>query len=592
MPKQTPKHSIVMRFPLAISLLFLPLIFFAQSKDAIKEYNAGLEYYNISNYNAAIPFFKNAVEKDNSFYYAHRSLIACYEQTNQVDQAIDAYQACIKISPSDKGLVYNLSQTYIQQKKYDKAILWLRKALELDPTYAKAAQSLKEVEEYLAKQKKLQHQASEEIQGGNDNSTVNRIYNEALLAYRKKEYAEALAILNSLDTDVNDVTNANFYYLKAIAYQQTGERHDAIEAYEMALEIDDRHFDSNNNLGVIYYNDESFSEAIPLFETAYSQRKNDRDLLYNLARAYYFNEDYKEAAPLLDRYTQLDRDDAQAFFYLAEAYENIGQKRKSKEAFERAKELGGNSEIADELQSSIAEYGNKAREFTKTGNYQKAIEILEEAITKHSEEASLRFNLGLNYLEIGNVKKAQAEFAKTVDLDPSHAKAYQGLGLIYYDKGDFSKAAAYYLATIEAGKADAYVQYKLGNCYYQLNRFNSAIEHYSQAIELKGDEKQFYFSLALAYLKNRNNNKSIAALQQALKIDPMFLDAQYHICINYIESNRFEDAVKEGQKLIKKDPNYAKGYLVIAHAYKRLGNLAEANRYKQRAVELDPSLRD
>lgn len=581
-----------MRFHFIIFFLSLPFLLMAQSKEAIKEYNAGLEYYNINNYKAAIPFFKNAIEEDMSFYYAHRSLIACYEQTDQTDQAIDAYQACIKIAPSDKGLVYNLAQTYIQEKKYDKAILWLRKALQIDPTYSKAAASLKEVEEYLAKQKKLQHQASEEIQGGNDNSTVNRIYNEALKAYRKDNYAEALEILNSLDTDLNDVTNANFYYLKAIAHQQLGERDNAIEAYELALEVDDRHFDSNNNLATIYYNDESFEEAIPLFETAYSQRKNDRKLLYHLACANYFNEDYKAAAPLLDRYTKLDRDNAEAFLYLAKAYEESGQNRKSKEAFERAKELGGDNQLADEFQRSIAEYGNKAREFTKTGNYQKAIEVLEEAITKHSDEASLRFNLGLNYLEIGNIKKAQAEFAKTVDLDPSHAKAYQGLGLIYYDKGDFSKAAAYYLATKEAGKADAYVYYKLGNCYFNLNRFNSAIDNYNKAIELKKDEKQFYFSLALAYLKNKNNNKSIAALREALKIDPMFFDAQYHICINYIESNRFEDAIKEGEKLIKKEPNYAKGYLVIAHAYKRLGNLAAANKYQQRAVALDPSLRE
>lgn len=581
-----------MRFHFIISFLSLPFLLLAQSKDAIKEYNAGLEYYNINNYQAAIPFFKNAIEEDISFYYAHRSLIACYEQTDQTNQAINAYQACIKIAPSDKGLVYNLSQTYIQEKKYEKAILWLRKALQIDPTYNKAATSLKEVEEYLAKQKKLQHQASEEIQGGNDDNTVNRIYNEALKSYRQKDYAEALEILNSLNTDINDITNANFYYLKAIAYQQLGERANAIEAYELALEVDDRHFDSNNNLGVIYYNDESFEEAIPLFETAYSQRKNDRKLLYYLACANYFNEDYKAAAPLLDRYTKLDRDNAEAFLYLAKAYEESGQKRKAKDAFEQAKELGGDNELADEFQRSIAEYGNKAREFTKTGNYQKAIEVLEEAITKHSDEASLRFNLGLNYLEIGNIKKAQAEFAKTVDLDPSHAKAYQGLGLIYYDKGDFSKAAAYYLATIEAGKADAYVHYKLGNCYFNLNRFNSAIDHYNKAIELKKDEKQFYFSLGLAYLKNKNNNKSIAALRDALKIDPMFFDAQYHICINYIESNRFEDAIKEGEKLIQKEPNYAKGYLVIAHAYKRLGNLAAANKYQQRAVALDPSLRE
>ena len=572
-------------------LIFYTFPLIAQKPEAVKEYNAGLEYYKLKNYEAAIPFMKEAIKKDPNFYYAYRTLIACYEAKGDVKEAIVWYEKCILIAPSDKGLVFNLAQTYIAQKNYEKAVIWLKKAVDIDPTYEKAAKSLSEVEDYLAKKKARDNPEviNENEQGGDDNSTVNRIYNEALKEYRNGNYAEAVAILKSID---EEVTNPNFFYLLAISFQQLGERAEAKAAYESTLEVDDRHFDANLNLGTLFYNDKRFDEAIPLLETAYERRKNDRKILSSLARAHYYNGEFKKAVTLFENYTLIVTDDSEAYLLLSKSYEKTGDKRKADLAFQKAKVLGGNSELADELNSSIAEYGNKAGELAKSGNYQKAIEVLEEAITKHSEQASLHFNLGLNYMEVGNVKKAQEEFAKTIELDPAHAKAYQGLGLIYYEKGEFSQAAAYYLATVQAGKQDAYVYYKLGSCHFYLNRFNDAIDAYEDAIKLKQDEKQFYFGLGLACLKNRNNTKSIRAMEQALELDQMFHDAHYHICINYIEMNQFEKAIEEGKKILKKNDNYAKAYLVIAHGYKRLGNLAEADRYKQIAVRLDPSLRD
>lgn len=575
-------------------LLILPLLLSvsisaAQEPAAIKEYNAGLKYFNLHNYLAASPFFEDAIKKDPTFVNAYKILIRCQEELGQRQLAIQTYQRAIEIAPSDKRLCYNLASAYIGLNDYERAIVYLQKALEIDVAYVKAANKLKEVKDYLARQDAQKYALLVEASEAEDN-LEKELYQAALELYRKDKFKEALQKLEDFE---EDVTMVDFYYLKAITLQNLGKRDEGIVQYEMALELDDRHFNTNLNLGTIYYNDKNYVEAVKLLETAYARKPNDMPLLYDLGQAQYYAKEYKAAITSLEKYTSHHSKNSEAWLLLGKSYSELDQSKSAASAFDKARQYGGqDDDIANSLQNSIAKYGREASELTQKGNFQGAIDILEQAIEEHSEEASLYFNLGLNYMEVGNYKKARTAFTKAIDMDATHAKAYQALGLIYYEKEEFSTAAAYYQATIDAGKYDEYVYYKLGSCMYKLKRIDQAIEYYYKAIEIQPNIKQFHFGVALAHIAKKENNKSIEALRKALEIDAMYLDAQYHICVNYIEMNQYENCIAEAELLLAKDGLYAKAYLVIAHSYKRMGQYMAAEKYQAKAVELDPTLRD
>jgi tetratricopeptide (TPR) repeat protein len=562
------------------------LVTIAQEPAAIKEYNAGLKYYNLNNYADASPFFENAIRKDPTFVNAYKILISCQEQLGQRQLVIKNYEKVIDLSPSDKKSCYNLALTYLEIKDYDRTIVYLKKALQIDLGYTKAANKLKEIEAYLAKEQTKKYEATQV----EETSLEKTVYQQALVLYRQKAYQKALSKLESFS---EEITLADFYYLKAISYQNIGKRTEGIENYELALEVNDRHFNSNLNLGTIYYNDQQYEEAVQLLETAYDRRPNDMPLLFSLGQAQYHAGDYEAAIEHLNDYTARKTKDGEAWLLLGKSYSALKKSKNAAKAFDMAQKYGSQDDaISDKLNNAISKFGKQASELTQNGNYQGAIEILEKAIEEHSEEASLYFNLGLNYMEVGNYKKARKAFTKTIDLDASHAKAYQGLGLIYYEKGEFSMAAAYYQATIDAGKFDEYVYYKLGSCLYKLKRVEEAVVAYEEAVKINPSIKQFYFGLALAYIGIRANKKSVAMLRKALELDQGFLDAQYHICVNYIEMNRYDDCIAEANLILKKDDLYAKAYLAIAHSYKRKGEYLKAEKYQDKAVELDPTLRD
>lgn len=560
-------------------------ILVAQKPEAIKEYNAGLTYFKLKNYKGAIPFFEAAISKDPNFVHAFRALISCHEETGQNEIAVDLYERVIELSPSDKTLCYNLALTYISLEEYQKSVLYLRKALQIDPAYSKATNKLKEIEEYLDKQA-----AQENIRADGDAQTIeNKAYNAALEVYRTKDYNRCLTKLNDYK---GEITNPDFYYLKAIAHQHIGERENAIAAYENTLELDDRHFNTNLNLGRIYYNDRNYLEAIPLLETAYLRRDKDVNLLYDLAKAHFYAQEYQAANVYLEDYTKRNSKNAEAWRLLGESYSKLGKSKNAAKAFEWARKYGTNDDdLHNHLDDNISKYGREASEYTKDGKYEEAIKVLEKGIIEHSEAASLHFNLGLNYMEVGNTKKAREEFKKTIDLEPAHAKAYQGLGQIYYEREEFQEAGAYYLATIDAGKQDEFVYYKLGSCWFKLKRFENAIIAYQKAIGLNSKEKRYYFSLGLSYLALDKHYDAIAAMDNALRIDPLFLDAKYHIAISYLKMSEYDTCIAKAEEILKQDSQYAKAYLVIGHAHKRMGNYGLASDFQKKAERLDPSLR-
>lgn len=558
----------------------------AQTPEALEAYQSGVTYHRLKNYEQALVFFKTAVQEDPKFVNAHRSLIDCHEQLGNTQEIIKAYTEAIAVAPSDKKLCYNLAMIYVDTKQHQEAIAYLKKALKIDPLYSKAINRLEEVEQYLSR--KERQKLEEELLPIGD-SKESQHYQKALEAYREKSYK---ACLKALSEYKGTVSSANFYYLEAITRQQLGQRPAALEKYQKALEVDEEHFNSNLNLGRMFYNDQDYATAVEYLEKAHLRRPNDRKLLYDLAKAYYYDKQYAPANKKLEQYVARNSDDGEAWRLLGSSYSQLGKHKSAASAFDKAKKYGvGDDDLYDRIAQDIADKGNKARALTKAGQYEAAIEVLERAIEEHSREASLYFNLGLNYLEVGNIKKAKAQFARTVELEPAHAKAYQALGMLHYEQEEYKTAGAYYLASIEAGKQDEYLYYQMGNCWFKLKQFERAIEAYSKAIVLNDQEKNFFFSLGSAQLAINQQYKAIKSMKKALELDPQYWEAQYNIAVAYFKMSEYESCMAEAEKILRQNPNYAKAYLIIGHSYHRMGKYGLAKEYQDRAKRLDPSLK-
>jgi tetratricopeptide (TPR) repeat protein len=152
--------------------------------------------------------------------------------------------------------------------------------------------------------------------------------------------------------------------------------------------------------------------------------------------------------------------DDRGFYLLGGLYDGSGDWRKAQELYQKALQLqpenglaannlsfsmlehGGNVELA--LSHAMAARQNLANSpnaedtlgwaYYHKGEYKLAISMLERALARMPENASVHYHLGLSYQKMQDTARARRHLQKLLDLDPKHPhaedarKALQGLG--------------------------------------------------------------------------------------------------------------------------------------------------------------------
>jgi tetratricopeptide (TPR) repeat protein len=95
----------------------------------------------------------------------------------------------------------------------------------------------------------------------------------------------------------------------------------------------------------------------------------------------------------------------------------------------------------DDIVYALYEQG---RERLAGGNPQAAAEILELAIEREPEKASLHEALGRAYFASSRVEQARDAFERAVDINPSDDYAHFGVGRCFERQGRWSDAAKHY----------------------------------------------------------------------------------------------------------------------------------------------------
>jgi len=162
-------------------------------------------------------------------------------------------------------------------------------------------------------------------------------------------------------------------------------------------------------------------------------------------------------------------------------------------------------------ENSLKDYLDTAVIFKESGEYQRAIAVLETAkgfsknnqilkcrarlefLSGQSSQALDSFNyieskdwqsfvyLGLIYQDLDNDNLAIENYLKSLGLR-ENSIAYFRLGKIYRKKGDYKKAAKYFSNIIEFDPSIRLAYYYLGECFYQCSDYKQAYKFLAKAI--------------------------------------------------------------------------------------------------------------
>ena len=263
--------------------------------------NEGIGRYSSGDFGSAGAFFDLSAEIAQAFDVVDTMAIynaaLCYEKADQLELAVARYEACADIGYQIPNVYLFISNLYRNHEMDNLALETLSEARKLFPR--EQGLIIEELNIYLT------------------NQEFDKAQENLILAAEQ------------------DPTNEILWFSLGSVQDELGETAAAIENYRKALEIAPDHFDSNYNLGALFYNEAVvlINEANDIWARTAAEKKKVAEL----------KEQYEvllnEAKPYLEKAHEVDPNDQSTMVSLREIYVRKNIMDKAQEMGDKIKAL-------------------------------------------------------------------------------------------------------------------------------------------------------------------------------------------------------------------------------------------------------------
>ncbi len=215
-----------------------------------------------------------------------------------------------------------------------------------------------------------------------------------------KKIAEQIGALKGSDRPLVNVSDPS----QESPARESGNVADALRLRQSS----DRGVLSQENLGLFYFTDGILlkhkgksKDAEKRFKAAIKAGYEESDARLHLIDLYINSANYKNANKEVNKLSKISSDEATIHFLKGYMYNQNNKPSEAQASFEKALSFNPDFLLAKK-NLALLEYN--------AGNYQKAIEILQEIIQQHPADNDAHINLGRAYYHNGEVEKAQQEF--------------------------------------------------------------------------------------------------------------------------------------------------------------------------------------
>ena len=520
----------------------------------------------IGKYNKALEWHQKAIKKDytKTSYYSDwvRTFSKCNEPDSAIDEFFSAISSSVKslenpggIEPYEAALMaYNMGEAFGKEDKYDEAIPFYQKTIELDPEYNYAYYRLGIAFYYQKRYNEAKEKFQKVIKLKEDDIIYYRLYRADTLRFLGdikgaiKDYEEVITrdpknsyALNRLGLlyytqGNNDLAEEN--YRKALkvnyrddwAYENLGDlfleqqNYDlATENYQRSIKINPGYAENHKNLGDVYFKQKKYNEAIQSYKKAIELDPKFFLAYEKLGDISLENEKYDEAFNYYRQASEIEPEDTSAYEKLGDI--SVKQKKyaEASEYYQKVLNLGESFKLTVQSFKGLRDESISKNILEKLKPLENAEIISEDkflhTIKKHiGEEETVRY---------------QMLILQHADIKIKNGDVYKKLGDIYTQQNEVQKAIKYY-KRIEVMKPEITAQ--LINLYISQEEFNLALEKYQQYIE-----KQLisYYSVYSNY-----SNSSFATIRQKLILSLKSLDqVKYIDKVNEITFNSYQNVI-------------------------------------------------
>lgn len=512
----------------------------------------------------------------------HFTLSEIYSASNNITQAIEELKKTLVYDSKSTLVHLKLAQLYLKDGDITKSIASANTVLEIDPKNQKATIFLGTI--YMSlniyKQAEAQYRKTLSHYSPNDKNSFELSLHLALTIIQQKEkQKEVIEILQHLIKNSDQHKHTAYYYLGHI--QQTKENFSEAEKYyKESLKIQEDFKTAIIALARLYEQTNRSVEAVKLLQSFSEKFGSDEQIALYLSRIYLYQKDYNNAYlqyeiisafnpsnielqtrmafilikqkkykdalnKLQDTLNQKPKISDRIHFYIGAIYEEMKQYPKAIKAFLKvpssslyhdesriyAAYLENKQENPQKaiqiLENAITPNSQNPKLFTvyasllnDTQQYDKAITFLNSAIKKFPKEQQLHFVLGSVHDKVGNKKETIKIMKHVLSLNPQHVEALNYLAYTYAEMNEqLDEAETLARQAIKLKPNDGYIQDTLGWIIFKKGHISDSIKLLESAYKMQSDESIIAEHLGDAYYKNNLLNKALEMYKKAYEIE-------------------------------------------------------------------------
>jgi tetratricopeptide (TPR) repeat protein len=320
-------------FILAIFSLLFSCCLFSQDKDSAQYYyKKGLEEKSARLFAVAGKSFDKATLFDPNLAEAYIENGNVNMEMRRVDASLGNFARAYELQPSNGDLIKKLAGLYFDNRQFQKAIDMSQKCNDCPEAFHIMGMSYYNLEDYGRAESSLLKAINKDDKDADAAYTLGRTYLE--LENEKKaipQYQHAIA----LEPD----KNVWIYELGLIYYSQE-DYSNALKYINMAGEKGyNKTNDYNENLGFAQVYTGDAGNGMKTLNSVLDKKPNNRELINNIAYAMYETKRYDDALTYYQKLLELNTNDASSLFMAGMAFQKKGEKEKGQKLCDKAIEM-------------------------------------------------------------------------------------------------------------------------------------------------------------------------------------------------------------------------------------------------------------
>jgi tetratricopeptide (TPR) repeat protein len=516
----------------------------------------------------AVAEAQEALKLDPHYLDAHRLLARIYIrnlgdmssgeiQRENLDKAIEQFQAILTIEPDDSY-----------------SALWLARLYRFENQHGQAEKVLRGI---------LQHEP--------DNGQALEQLSQLLIDEGRSQ--EAIALLTQAASDSSE---PEFYDLLGDAYSQQKDWPKAEEAYRRAVDEDPDEPNHRHGLAEALLEEEKYPQALEQFQKLTELEPGTYQNYVRLSELYRRLGQFDQAQTSLVRAKQLAPGNLEVLYNQAMLYEDQGR-------YDDAIKLLTDAIAGIKSQQSTSENGGNpgalpvlyeqlGRAYRGAQNYPAALETFRE-MSKLGPDIQKRAEMLLidTYRENREIDPAIAETKKALAESPRDPNLTMTLAMLYGEKTDGTDATKLLEGLLQGNETDQQVYIQLAQVQERSKQYEAAEQSAQKAEQMAhapDDKAVAWFMLGAIYERQKKFDLAEQEFRKVLDQNPN--NAQVLNYYGYMLADRgirLNEATSLIEKAVSQEPNNGAYLDSLGWAYYKQNKLAEAEEYLRKAVDHD-----